>query len=114
MDFALLTVPEVADLCQVRLRDVHSALRDRSLAVVVGEDRVKRVPRVFLDESVTPPVPHKALRGTIMLLLDGGMSDAEAVDWLLTDNESLETAPAQALADGRVHEVRRVAAVLAF
>ncbi|MDO4791528.1 MAG: Rv2175c family DNA-binding protein [Buchananella hordeovulneris] len=114
MDFALLTVPEVAELCEVRLRDVHSALRDRSLAVVVGEDKVKRIPRIFLDETVTPPVPHKGLRGTLMLLLDGGMSDEEAVTWLLAEDETLRAAPAQALAAGRIHEVRRVAAALAF
>jgi hypothetical protein len=53
------------------------------------------------------------LHGTANVLSDAGFSDAEALDWLLDEEDSLGTTPIAALRAGRKAEVRRVAQALA-
>ncbi len=67
------------------------------------------MPAVFLRDGE----PLSELHGTLIVLADNGFDDEEAVDWLLTDDESLGTAPIEALRAGRKAEVRRVAQALA-
>lgn len=86
-----------------RLIEEHALLASRI-------DGALRVPEVFLDETE----PVRELRGTIMLLLDAGFSESEALDWLVHPQDSLDTTPIGALRDGRKTEVRRVAQALAF
>jgi hypothetical protein len=50
----------------------------------------------------------------VILLGDCGFGDPEAVDWLLSPEESLGAAPIDALRAGRKAEVRRVAQALAI
>ncbi len=57
--------------------------------------------------------PLASLRGTVFVLHDAGFSDDEAIDWLLTEEESIGVAPIEALRAGRKSEVRRVAQTLA-
>jgi len=47
------------------------------------------------------------------VLHDAGFSDDEAIDWLLTAEDSIGAAPIEALRAGRKSEVRRVAQTLA-
>lgn len=68
-----------------------------------------RVPSVFLVDGA----PISSLRGTIIVLQDAGFSDDEAIDWLLSPEESIGLPPIDALRAGRKSEVRRVAASLA-
>ena len=64
---------------------------------------------LFLRDGA--PLPE--LHGTANVLSDAGFSDAEALDWLLDEEESLGTTPIAALRAGRKAEVRRVAQALA-
>jgi hypothetical protein len=57
--------------------------------------------------------PLASLRGTIIVLQDAGFSDDEAIDWLLSEEDSIGAAPIDALRAGRKSEVRRVAQTLA-
>jgi hypothetical protein len=57
--------------------------------------------------------PIASLRGTVIVLHDAGFSDDEAIDWLLTPEDSIGLAPIEALRAGRKSEVRRVALTLA-
>ena len=57
------------------------------------------------------PLPE--LHGTAVVLADAGFSDAEALEWLLGEEDSLGTSPIAALRAGRKSEVRRVAQALA-
>jgi hypothetical protein len=57
--------------------------------------------------------PLKDLPGTITVLLDGGFSDDDALDWLMEENPALGTTPLDALGHGRKKEVRRLAQSLA-
>ena len=56
--------------------------------------------------------PIGSLRGTLFVLHDAGFTDDEAIDWLLTSEESIGIAPIEALRAGRKSEVRRVAQAL--
>ena len=53
-----------------------------------------------------------SLRGTIFVLHDAGFTDDEAIDWLLTPEDSIGIPPIEALRAGRKSEVRRVAQAL--
>ena len=88
---------------------VRRLVEDRHL-LAARRDGVLAVPEDFLagDE------PLRELRGTIILLGDGGYDDPGAIEWLLTPDDSLGTAPIDALRAGRKAEVRRVAQALAL
>lgn len=111
------TLPEVADLLGVGLRDVRRALADRRLVATRAPDGGSlRVPAEFLvAEAGSGRMAVLApLRGTAIVLADAGLDDDAAVSWLLAPDESLGTSPVDALRSGRVHEVRRVAQALAL
>ncbi len=108
-DRVWLTVPDVAERLGLTPSRVRRLLEDRHL-VAVRQDGVLRVPEVFLGDGE----PLRELRGTLILLGDGGFDDDSAVDWLLEDEPSLGTAPIDALRAGRKAEVRRVAQALAL
>lgn len=82
---------------------------DEKQLVASRRDGAPRVPAVFLVDGH----PLSSLRGTIIVLQDAGFSDDEAIDWLLTEEESIGLAPIEALRQGRKSEVRRVAQSLA-
>lgn len=103
-----LTMPELVELLGVSPSRVRRLIEDRQL-LGVRRDGVLSVPADFLSGS--EPLPE--LRGTLMVLADAGFSDDEAVEWLLSPEESLGIAPIDALRSGRKTEVRRVAQALA-
>jgi hypothetical protein len=104
-----VTVPQVAERLGVKVTQVHRLIEDRTL-LASRIDGAVRVPELFLGEGE----PLRELRGTIMLLLDDGFSETEAMTWLLEEEDSLGTSPILALREGRKSEVRRVAQALAF
>jgi hypothetical protein len=80
------------------------------VAVRRGENDALHIPADFLvDDRVV-----KGLPGTLTLLLDAGFTDAEAVRWLFTPDDSLPGTPARALAENRGTEVKRRAQALGF
>jgi hypothetical protein len=102
---AWLPVPDVAERLGLRLSAVRQLVEDRELlALRIGERRVVAVPARFVEPTVMP-----YLRGTFTVLADGGMDDAEIVEWLFTPDPTLpvEGAPVDALAAGHKTEVRR-------
>lgn len=104
-----LTVPALAELLGVSASKVRRLLEDRIL-LAERVDGVLRIPADFLRDGE----PLHELRGTIVVLVDAGFSDAEAMHWLLEVDDSLGAAPIDALRAGRKAEVRRVAQSLAF
>lgn len=104
-----LTIPDLVDLLGVTPSKVHRLIEDRHL-LAARVDGVLRVPATFVRDGE----PLRELRGTIMLLVDAGYSDEEAMRWLTSEEDSLGVAPIEALRAGRKAEVRRVAQALAF
>ncbi|UOQ58342.1 Rv2175c family DNA-binding protein [Leucobacter allii] len=108
-DTEFLTIPELVERFELTPGKIHRLIEDRHLAAV-RVDGVLRVPAEFvLDDHPLPP-----LRGTLLVLLDAGFSEEEAVAWLLAENEELGERPVAALRAGRKSAVRRATQSLAF
>lgn len=103
-----LTIPDLVDLTGLSVSRVRRLIEDRHLAGV-RIDGVMKVPADFLKDGE----PLTELRGTLIVLGDDGFEDDEAVAWLLEFDDTLGTAPIDALRAGRKAEVRRVAQALA-
>jgi hypothetical protein len=103
-DITWLTLPDVADRLGISASRVRRLLDDR---ILIGAriDGVRKIPEIFLVGSE----PLHELRGTLTVLHDNAFDDDEALDWLLSEEESLGTSPIAALLKGRKAEVRRVA-----
>jgi hypothetical protein len=99
-----LTLPELVEQLGEPLGRVRRLIDEHHLIGSRREGPLK-VPSVFLVDGH----PLSSLRGTIIVLLDAGFTDDEAIDWLLTPEESIGVAPLEALRAGRKAEVRRVA-----
>jgi hypothetical protein len=98
-----------------RLDELPSRIRDmvrerRLLFIDVGEPPVASVPVEFVHDG------HliKGLAGALTVLTDAGYKPAEAVRWLLTDNDALPGRPVDLMAAGRHTAVKRLALTLAF
>ena len=105
-----LTIAEVADRLQLPRARVKQLLRDRKLLGIQRPDGLFGVPAAFLagDQVV------RGLQGTLTLLDDCGFTDAEALRWLFTADDSLPGRPIEAIAANRAAEVNRRAQALAF
>lgn len=104
-----LTIPDLTEILGLKVSQVRRLIEDRSL-LARRVDGVWKVPAVFIVDGE----PMHELRGTIVVLGDAGFTDDEALNWLLTEEESLGVSPVQALLAGRKAEVRRVAQALGF
>lgn len=103
-----LSLPELVDILGEPLGRVRKLL-DEHYLIGSRRDGAVKVPAVFLKDDR----PLSSLRGTVIVLHDAGFSDDEAIDWLLTADETIGVAPIEALQAGRKSEVRRVARTLA-
>ncbi|MET0812986.1 MAG: Rv2175c family DNA-binding protein [Microbacterium sp.] len=105
---AWLSLPEVAEALDEPVSRVRRLLDELHL---VGSRRngAITIPAVFIKDGH----PLTSLRGTVIVLHDAGFSDDEAIDWLLSPDDSIGIPPIDALVAGRKAEVRRVAATLA-
>ena len=104
-----LTLPEVAERLGISTGKVHRLIEERQL-LALRIDRQPRVPADFL----TGAEPVAGLRGTLTLLFDAGLDEAEVMTWLLSDDESLGAAPVDALRQGRKTQVRHSVQLLAI
>lgn len=102
-----LTIPDLVGRLGMTQGRVRRLIEDRQL-LAVRRDGILQVPAVFLEGDA----PLSELRGTIIVLADDGFTDEQAMQWLLEVEDSLGTAPIDALRAGRKAEVRRVAQAL--
>jgi len=106
-----LTVPDLAERLGIDANRARGLLRDRQLlARRRGEREVLSVPAEFVQDGAV----LKGLPGTLVLLADAGYSDAEALRWLFTADDTLPGTPVEALRANRGTEVRRRAQALGF
>ncbi len=102
-----LTIPDLVERLGLTQGRVRRLIEDKHL-LAVRRDGVLVVPAVFLEGDA----PLTELRGTLIVLADDGFTDEQAMQWLLEVDDSLGTAPIDALKAGRKAEVRRVAQAL--
>ena len=104
-----LTVPEVVERLGIGVSRVHRLLEDHHLAAT-RIDGVRSIPADFVLED--QPLP--GLRGTMLVLLDAGFTNDEAIAWLLSHNAELGDTPVAQLRAGHKSSVRRATQGLAF
>jgi hypothetical protein len=63
-------------------------------------------------ELIVDGEPLSSIRGTMLQLLDLGLTESEAIEWLYQDNDSLGETPMAALLKGHKAPVRRAAQAL--
>lgn len=102
-----LALPDLVDVTGESLSRVRRYLDE---AYLIGSRRngTFQVPAIFIVEGA----PLSSLRGTVIALRDSGLTDDEAIDWLLEHDETIGQAPITSLLQGRKSEVRRVARTL--
>lgn len=106
-----LTIPDIAEMLDLKVTRVHTLISDRSLlAVRDPETNVRKVPALFMRENRV----LESLKGTLTVLDDSGFTDEEAIVWLYTEDDSLPGRPIDALINGRKTEIRRRASALAW
>ncbi|MDN5631171.1 Rv2175c family DNA-binding protein [Kocuria sp.] len=104
-------LPDIAEAMDVQVTRVHRLMDDGSLIEVRRpEDRVRVVPAEFMDGSH----PLDSLKGTVSVLRDAAFTDAQAIRWLFTADDSLPGRPIDALRRGQKTEVRRRAQTLGW
>jgi excisionase family DNA binding protein len=104
-----LTISEVAELLDIPSGKVSRLLQEHSL-IAVRRDSQQMIPADLIVDGE----PLHSLKGTVVLLLDSGFNETEAIEWLYTENDSLATTPIKALLAGRRAEIRRLAQALAL
>jgi hypothetical protein len=104
-----LTVPDLVEKLNLTPSRIRRLLEERQL-LAIKRNGILSVPADFLGEE---DLPLSELRGTLFVLADARFTDDEAMKWMLSTEESLGTAPIDALRAGRKAEVRRVAQALA-
>lgn len=109
-DVTWLSLPEVAERLGCRLSEVRRMLADgQLLAARRGERNALSVPDLLLG----PDGPLPDLPGTVTVLADNGLRDAEALEWLFAEDGTLVGgSPIAALLAGHKTEVRRRAQAL--
>ena len=63
-------------------------------------------------ETIVNGEPLSSIRGSILQLLDLGLTESEAIEWLYQDNDALGETPMAALLKGHKAPVRRAAQTL--
>lgn len=112
-DVATVPAAEVAQLLSVPTSRIAQLVRDGQLLSFRRDGDVV-VPSDFLHETDEGTVIVKGLSGTIIVLRDGGYSDADILRWLFTAEDSLPGTPIEALRAGRHREIKRRAQAMAF
>ncbi|WP_017794472.1 Rv2175c family DNA-binding protein [Leucobacter salsicius] len=105
----MLTIADLVELFDASPGRIHRLIEDHYLAAV-RVNGVLSVPAVFVQGN--EPLP--ALRGTILVLLDAGLSEEQAFDWIMSNNEELGERPIDSLLRGHKAAVRRATQALAF
>jgi hypothetical protein len=106
----LLTLAEAAEALGVPVNRIQQYVRDGQLLAVRDAAGVQHVPALFVQNGAIV----KSLPSVITQLRDARFEDAEIVDWLFRDDDSLPGSPIDALCANRGSEVKRRAQVAGY
>ena len=108
-----MSLPEVAEALNIRLRDVRTLISDQRLLATRPTGPLSVSSDQLIEEEGQLTVLGN-LRGTLVLLSDSGFTADEADEWLHREDPELEETPMSALRGGRHRAVRRIIASTAF
>lgn len=106
----LLTFPAVAEALGVPVTRIQQYVRDGHLVAVRNDDGARCVPALLVQDGGVV----KSLHSVITMLRDAQFEDAEIVDWLFREDDSLPGSPIEALRANRGSEVKRRAQVAGY
>ncbi|WP_067699193.1 Rv2175c family DNA-binding protein [Nocardia jejuensis] len=106
----LIPLPDVAEQLGMVVTRVHQLLRDGQL-IAARRNGVVGVPAEFFD---TTGAIAKHIPALITVMRDGKYSDAEILEWVYTEDDSLPGRPIDALHGQLAREVIRRAAADPF
>jgi hypothetical protein len=106
----LLTLPAAAEALGLPITRIHQYVRDGHLVEVRDEAGKRCVPALLIQDGAVV----KSLSSVITLLRDAQYEDAEIVDWLFREDDSLPGSPIEALRANRGSEVKRRAQVAGY
>ncbi|WP_405217408.1 Rv2175c family DNA-binding protein [Agrococcus sp. Ld7] len=99
-----LTVPDLVEILGESVGRIHRLIEEHRLPATRRNGPVQ-VPAAVLRDGE----PMSEVRGTLLVLLDLGCTQEEAIDWLISEDDALRTTPLAAMRQGRKAEVRRAA-----
>lgn len=99
-----LTVPDLVEILGQSVGRIHRLIEEHRLPATRRNGPVQ-VPAAVLRDGE----PMSEVRGTLLVLLDLGFTEEEAIDWLISEDDALRTTPLAAMRQGRKAEVRRAA-----
>ena len=102
-----VTLEEAAQLLSVSPSKVKRYLEEHVLFAVKIDKQLMIPAELIVDHE-----PLSSIRGTMLQLLDLGLAEAEAIDWLYQENDELGETPMAALLKGHKAPVRRAAQAL--
>jgi tagatose-1,6-bisphosphate aldolase non-catalytic subunit AgaZ/GatZ len=106
----LMSFPAVAEALGVPVTRVHQYVRDGHLIEVRDDQGKRAVPALLVKDGAIV----KWLPSVITQLRDARFADAEILDWLFRDDETLPGSPIEALRANRGSEVKRRAQVAGY
>jgi hypothetical protein len=106
----LLTFPAVAEALGVPTNRIQQYVRDGHLVAVRDDGGARCIPAAFVQDGGVV----KSLHSVITMLRDARFQDAEIVDWLFREDDSLPGCPIEALRANRGSEVKRRAQVAGY
>lgn len=99
-----LSLDEVASQLGLSTSKVRRLIEEHVLFAVKIEKQLMVPADLIVDGE-----PLASVRGTMLQLMDIGLSELEAIEWLYADNEYLGEKPISALRKGHKAPVRRAA-----
>lgn len=99
-----LTIDQAADALRLSSGKVRRLIEEHIL-FAVRVDKEPKIPAHLIVDGE----PLSSIRGTLLMLLDLGLTIDEAVEWLYEENDNLNETPIASLLKGHKAPVRRAA-----
>jgi excisionase family DNA binding protein len=102
-----LTLEQAAEKLGVSTSKVKRLLEEHTLFAVKVEGKM-----LIPEDIIVGNEPLSSIRGSLLQLLDLGLTESEAIEWLYQENKELGETPMSALLKGHKAPVRRAAQAL--
>jgi excisionase family DNA binding protein len=102
-----VTIDQAAEQLGLSPSKVKRLLEERVLFAIKLDGKL-----MIPAEIIVNGEPLSSIRGSLLQLLDLGLTESEAIDWLYQNNDELGETPMAALLKGHKAPVRRAAQAL--